>query len=147
MDLKSLFLDYFERDLQTNLLWANHLEDNSDLVDIEDIRLFSHVLNAHYIWNCRLFKVEEESNMWDELSPVHFERLAKDNFQKTTEYIEFSDSFSELHSYVEYDDKHEKLTSDILMHILFHAAHHRGQLTKSFKSKGYVLPNEKLIVK
>lgn len=140
MHLKALFLDYFERDLHKNLVWAKFLEQlDVDLI-AQEIKLFSHILNAHHIWNARLVGQEPESAWWDQLSPVHFERLAQDNYQKTLQFIEFSDSFGQLHYYEDFDQTQERISSDILMQILFHSTHHRGQLVQSMKAKGHVVP-------
>lgn len=137
MNLKSLYIKYFDKDLQSNLFWINQFEIYENQLPENTVILFSKLLNAHHIWNCRLFQKEAESDWNDELSPLYFERLAQDNFRQSIEFIEHSDSFSQTHFYEE--DGSEQLSSDILMRILLQSTHFRAQLELEFKKAGIEL--------
>ncbi|TNE53157.1 MAG: hypothetical protein EP338_11485 [Bacteroidetes bacterium] len=133
MNLQALFFKYFEQDLEANLHLLRSLETHENQIDQEILKQFSHLLNAHHIWNCRLYQQIEESGWWDSHSPYHFERLARDNYQQTLNYLEHQAPFNQVHYYLEDEVQTEGLSADILMQILFHSNYHRAQIIQLLK--------------
>lgn len=104
-------------------------------------RLFSHILNAHHIWNQRILKGEAEYGIW-ELHPVAaWEGLHYGNQRDSFEIIGRIDNFRDR---VEYTNSQGRTFSnevrDVLFHIINHSTHHRGQLMVELRAAGHPLP-------
>ncbi|QLG45142.1 DinB family protein [Costertonia aggregata] len=97
--------------------------------------LFSHILNAHHIWNMRIVgKTSEygvfqihESNDWDD---IHYE-----NQRNSFDIITHTDDFEKR---IDYENTEGRLFTntiqDMLFHIINHSAHHRGQIAMNFRA-------------
>ena len=121
------FEEKFQFDFEANAIWSNYFE-TQDTINDQLNRLYCHILNVHHIWIRRIQHKAIESNVWDVFEPRYFARLNHQNFQETLDYLAGS-STEELIRYTDSTGKqHEKLTSNILYHILHHSAHHRGQV-------------------
>lgn len=99
------------------------------------IRLFSHILNAHHIWNRRILNKPPEFEVWQihELSSwgdIHYE-----NQRTSFEIITNSDDFDRR---IDYENTEGRLFSnslqDILFHIINHSTHHRAQIATDFRN-------------
>ncbi|WP_394747787.1 DinB family protein [Spongiimicrobium salis] len=99
--------------------------------------LFSHILNAHHLWNARLLgstsKYEafqlHDFSLWEDL---HYE-----NQRSSFEVITQTEDFEKR---VDYQNDKGRLfitsVKDILFHIINHSTHHRGQISTNFRDNG-----------
>ncbi|SHI55549.1 DinB family protein [Pseudozobellia thermophila] len=105
-----------------------------DTVPEKSSRLFSHVLNAHHIWNARLckerpkyevFQIHEVGNWHD----IHYENQ-RCSFDITSNTQDFEKR-------IDYENSKGRLftntVQDILFHIINHSTHHRGQIAMDFR--------------
>ncbi len=101
----------------------------------KSIELFSHILNAHHIWNSRImgkssqydvFQIHDIKNWGD----IHYE-----NQRTSFEIITNADDFERR---VDYENSEGRLficdLQDILFHIINHSTHHRGQISMSLRN-------------
>ncbi len=99
--------------------------------------LFSHILNAHHIWNARILGQTAEYEVWQTHEVSAWEEIHYENQRTTFEIITNSDSF-ELR--LEYENVEGRAfansLSDILFHMVNHSTHHRGQIASEFRSAG-----------
>ena len=100
-------------------------------------KLFSHILNAHHIWNSRINGNTAEFNVWDihdikDWSDIHYE-----NQRSSFEIITNADSFEKR---IDYENSEGRLFTnnlkDILFHIINHSTNHRGQIAVDFRNNG-----------
>jgi len=132
--MKSLFNQLFDYNFYCNKnLIAKCLELHK--VPEKTRSLFSHVLNAHHIWNMRLLSKETKYGVW-ELHPLNtWEELHYQNQRTTFEIITNSDDFEKR---VDYKTTEGRVFSnelkDILFHIINHSTHHRGQILADFRA-------------
>lgn len=100
-------------------------------------RLFSHVLNAHHIWNHRLLGKPSEFGVWDMLPFEKWEDTHYDNQRTSFEILTNTDDFAKR---VEYETSQGRIFSneikDILFHIINHSTHHRGQIMAALRASG-----------
>ncbi|MDC6390919.1 DinB family protein [Maribacter sp. PR1] len=96
--------------------------------------LFSHILNAHHIWNARILMKTSEFNVWDrhnvkDWSDIHYENQ-RTSFEITTN----ADGFDKR---IDYENSEGRLFTntlqDILFHIINHSTNHRGQIAMDFR--------------
>jgi uncharacterized damage-inducible protein DinB len=108
---------------------GSQLSDKSQL-------LFSHILNAHHIWNSRILKEEPLLMPWDSLKLGKFDEVNEQNSKRTLEII----STVDLSTPISYrNTKGEEFTNtvmDILFHVFNHSNYHRGQIAMDMKSSG-----------
>ncbi|RKR14620.1 putative damage-inducible protein DinB [Maribacter vaceletii] len=101
------------------------------------IRLFSHILNAHHIWNSRIINIPSKYTIWQlhdikEWEDIHYENQ-RNSFEITSNADDFEDR-------IDYESSEGRLFTntlqDMLFHIINHSTQHRGQIAKDFRKKG-----------
>ena len=91
-------------------------------------KIFSHVLNAHRIWNTRIGGVSPTSGVWDEHPNDRWVSLNQENFAQSLRIVE-SQPLDRIIDYRDTKGNHYQNTVlDILTHVVNHSSYHRGQL-------------------
>lgn len=99
--------------------------------------LFSHILNAHHIWNARILGKPSELKVWQlhevkDWGDIHYE-----NQRSSFEILTNADDFEVR---IDYENSEGRLFTntlqDILFHIINHSTHHRGQIAANFRNNG-----------
>ena len=117
------------------------IEQCSGLDQVPDncIRLFSHILNAHHIWNHRILGTPTEFGVWDQHQLNTWQDIHYNNQRTSFEIVSNTDTFEKR---VEYMNSTGKTFSnelkDILFHIINHSTHHRGQIMMELRNSGVV---------
>jgi uncharacterized damage-inducible protein DinB len=108
-----------------------------DKVPPKSVSLFSHILNAHHIWNARVLESSVLYEVWqehplDDWGDIHYE-----NQRSSFEIITKTDNF-EIR--IDYENTEGQLFNntlqDILFHIINHSTHHRSQIAVDFRNAG-----------
>jgi len=108
-----------------------------DMVPEKSIELFSHILNAHHLWNARILETEPKFEAFQihdlkDWGDIHYE-----NQRSSFEIITNADDFEKR---VDYENSEGRLfisdLKDILFHIINHSTHHRGQISINFRNIG-----------
>ncbi len=103
----------------------------------ESIRLFSHILNAHHVWNHRILEHPMQHKVWDVHDVSKWEDMHYDNQRTSFEIITNADDFSKRISYETTEGRtFANDLQDILYHIVNHSAHHRAQILMDFRNSG-----------
>ncbi|MEO2051132.1 MAG: DinB family protein [Allomuricauda sp.] len=100
-------------------------------------RLFSHILNAHHIWNSRMLGIPNEFGVWDRHDLKKWEDVHYENQRTSFEIITNTDNFEKR---VVYENSEGRTFSneikDILFHVVNHSTHHRGQIMMALRDSG-----------
>lgn len=131
--MKAFFTDKFEYDYLSTKKWCEHIEQHEDDVNEFIRKAISHVINVHHIWISRIHGKEIESHTWDRLPISHWISLAQDNYRKTIDYLEQLELTEKINYHDEEGVKLEKMTIDVLYHILNHSNYHRGQIAREMR--------------
>ncbi|MFD0796051.1 DinB family protein [Maribacter chungangensis] len=100
-------------------------------------QLFSHLLNAHHIWNARIVGKTPEFEVWQrhpirDWGDIHYENQ-RTSFEITTNAEDFEKR-------IDYDNSEGRLFTntlqDMLFHIINHSTNHRGQIATDFRNNG-----------
>ncbi|WP_394974164.1 DinB family protein [uncultured Croceitalea sp.] len=132
--MNTLFNQLFDYNFYCN---KNLIEKCKELKEVPEkaVSLFSHVLNAHHIWNMRLLGKEHKYDVW-QIHPLEtWEDIHYENQRTTFEIITNSDDFQKR---VDYETTEGRVFAnelkDILFHIINHSTHHRGQVLADFRT-------------
>jgi len=133
--MKSLFHQLFDYNFYCN---KKLIEQCTGLKKVpkKTRSLFSHILNAHHIWNMRLINKPWEYEVWQEHLLKDWQDLHYDNQRTTFEIINNTTDFEKR---VDYQTTAGRVfgneVKDILFHMVNHATHHRGQIVTNLRAK------------
>ncbi|WP_067029995.1 DinB family protein [Allomuricauda sp. CP2A] len=112
---------------------------SQDKISENTIRLFSHILNAHHIWNQRILESPIKYKVWQEQPFEDWEDIHYENQRTSFEIITNAD---DLYKRVEYENSEGRTfgneLKDVLFHIVNHSTHHRGQISMDFRGSGII---------
>lgn len=131
---------YFHQLFDYNYYCNKRLIDtccNLQAMPEKSAELFSHILNAHHIWNARILGVDSQVQVWEVHKCEAWQDLHYDNQRNTFEIITNADH---LEKRIDYENSQGRTFAntlqDILFHILNHSTHHRGQIAMDFRANG-----------
>ncbi|MEZ4777303.1 MAG: DinB family protein [Bacteroidia bacterium] len=133
--MKAFFKDIFEYHNHFNQKLVELLMENSDRISERTIPLFSHVINAHQIWNSRILKTASLG-----VRDVHpLEKIGEldaGNLVDTLTILSDFDLGAHLKYRTSQGGEFENSIQEILFHVVNHTTHHRGQIISDLRQKG-----------
>lgn len=134
--MKGLFHELFDYNFYCNKKIIQRCGGMDKLPDNCE-RLFSHILNAHHIWNHRMLGIPSVLGVWDIHSFVKWEEIHYENQRTSFEIVSNTDNFERR---VEYENSAGNIFTnqikDVLFHIINHSTHHRGQIMMNIRQSG-----------
>jgi len=101
----------------------------------KSISLFSHILNAHHIWNARLLGKQPTYEIWQKQPMQDWSDIHYENQRNTFEIITNTDNFEQR---IDYENSEGRLftntVKDILFHLINHSTYHRGQIAMDMRN-------------
>jgi uncharacterized damage-inducible protein DinB len=142
MDAVSHFKRLFEYDH-----WANRETLRaivaSDPYHSETLRIMSHILGAQRLWLDRLHGDEPLADAWPTLTAAECEEQVRQLEKLWSAFLEHQreDKLLRPISYVSTKGQPwANRTGEILMHVVIHSAHHRGQIASVIRNMGHAPP-------
>ena len=97
--------------------------------------LFSHILNAHHLWNSRITAKNSEYGVFQIHEVGDWEDIHYENQRSSFEIITSADDFEKRFDYENSEGRlFTNTLQDMLFHIINHSAHHRGQIAMNFRA-------------
>lgn len=132
--------EFFEKLLNYNHYSNQQICDlfkaNEEALTDKATLLFSHTLNAHDIWNCRIKGETPVFGVWD-IHPLEKLKMLNENNYKGSLLILGKYNLEETIHYVNSMGKaYDKQVQDILFHIINHSTYHRAQIATDLKNAG-----------
>ena len=97
--------------------------------------LFSHILNAHHIWNHRILERPSDHDDWQLHEVNNWGDIHYENQRTSFEIITNTDSFEKR---IDYETTEGRVFAnelkDILFHIINHSTHHRAQILMDMRA-------------
>ena len=132
--MKNFFKEIFEYQHHHNQQLADIFIEKKENLSSRSLDLFSHVVNAHQIWNARIIGGEVLA-----VHAVHsFEECKKidhQNYLNTLQILEYLDLDQEIVYTNSKGIDFENKVRDILFHISNHTTHQRGQLISDLRQQ------------
>lgn len=133
--MKPFFEDLFRYSHHFNQELADLFADNPDKTPERSLKLYSHILNAQMIWNCRIEGSQPPFGVWDIHSLGDYKSIDKTNYERSLRILHHRD----LSSIVEYSTRGQEFKNsirDILFHVINHSTYHRGQIATDLRQNG-----------
>jgi uncharacterized damage-inducible protein DinB len=132
--MKPFFKNIFEYHHQVNQKLADQILEHLDRIPEDSQKLFSHVLNAHQIWNSRILLQQPLFKVWDMQIPQQYKQIDLQNYRDTLGILDQAD-FSTPVTYTNSQGQvFTNTVRDILFHVNNHSTHHKAQLASRFRA-------------
>ncbi|TKK66180.1 damage-inducible protein DinB [Ilyomonas limi] len=134
--MKSFFKELFEYSHYFNQKLWDTFTDNADKTSDMSIKLYSHILNAHRVWNNRIEPKQTPFGIWE----IHLIQDCKDIDKVNHEHsLLILDKF-DLNDTINYTTTNgqdfRNSVRDILFQVVNHSTYHRGQIAIEFRQSG-----------
>ncbi len=136
--MKVFFNELFDYNFYCN---KKLIEECTKLENVPEksISLFSHLLNAHHMWNARILGRPSEFKVWQVHSIMDWGDIHYENQRSSFEITSNADDFDRR---IDYENSEGRLFTNTLQDILFqiinHSTHHRSQISLDFRNNGLV---------
>ena len=129
----SPFKLWFEYDHYANSKVLAIIESNVGGLPDDTLKLFSHIIAAHEIWNTRITNTPRKLKVWDRIPISEMTGWLSQNLENTISIVQkMEDS-----GIVEYENtsgaRFSNNIPDIMFHILTHSHYHRGQIARNMR--------------
>lgn len=134
--MKEFFKELFEYSHHYNQKLSILLVEHEQILPEKSMKLFSHILNAHHIWNHRIELQQPVHAVWDLQPLLECKSLDEDSYQHTLRILDAYD----LNQVVKYKTSKgqpfENTIKDLLFHVVNHSTYHRAQIASDLKQAG-----------
>jgi uncharacterized damage-inducible protein DinB len=134
--MKAFFKELFQYNHHYNQALITVLSENPKHASEKSIKLLSHTLNAHRIWNNRIEPGQTSYERWEVHQIQDAREIDKENFEHSMRIL---DTF-ELSQPIQYTTTTGQIFNNSLHEILFqvinHSTYHRGQIATEFRQSG-----------
>lgn len=134
--MKSFFEELFQYNQHCNQRLTDVFLQESAKVDTKSVDLFSHILNAHHIWNHRISGRKPEYGVWDNHAINAFATIDQGNHEDTWSILAACDLTNDIAYHTSTGHPFVNTVHDTLFHVINHSTYHRGQLALLFRQYG-----------
>jgi uncharacterized damage-inducible protein DinB len=100
------------------------------------LQLMAHILSAEGLWLERLKQQKQTSPVWPEFDIDRCEVRAVELGDLWSEYLKDADLAQDVHYKNTKGEDWSNSVGDILTHVVFHSAYHRGQIATHMRASG-----------
>jgi len=126
--MSSFFNDLFAYHQEANQRILQHLTEQTTEIPEKVLALFSHILNAHQMWNNRITAASPLVGVWQMHSWEQAQQLHRENYQQTLQILQTQNLDAIIHYTNSQGKAFQNQVRDILFHIVNHGSYHRGQI-------------------
>lgn len=134
--MKLFFKELFEYNHYYNQKLSEIFVEKHGTISEKSVKLFSHILNAHHIWNSRIIGKQSSFSVWDVHPAEQFREMDDKNFNETVQALNHVDLSSIISYKTSRGEEFKNKINDILFHIINHSTYHRGQIATDFRQTG-----------
>lgn len=134
--INALFLELLEYCHHYNQKTAEVFQKTGVVVPEKSLKLCSHILSAHHIWNARIDQKKPDYQVWQSHEPARFVQIDQDNYNNTKRILETRDLDETIAYTTSQGMPFRNTIRDILFHVFNHSTYHRAQIASDFKQHG-----------
>lgn len=131
-----LFISQYEYSYNVNQKLTDLFLANADRVTDHSVKLFSHILNAHHIWNSRIERKPYSVGVWDITPMDTWKEMDRENYETSLNILSTYDPDLLISYRTSGGESFTSIVRDILFHIINHSTHHRAQIAMEFRKSG-----------
>ncbi|SIQ09031.1 DinB family protein [Maribacter ulvicola] len=132
--MEAFFNEIFDYNFHCNKKLIEHYSA-INTVPTESMRLFSHILNTHHIWNARILNEPVGFEVWQEHDVKDWANIHYENQRSSFNIVTNAGNFDK---HIDYENSEGRQFAnslkDILFHIINHATNCRGQINVDARS-------------
>lgn len=132
MDIKDFFKDLFHYNHASNQRLWDTFQTHTGKTSDRALALYSHIVNAHQIWNNRIDKRITAFGVWDLHTLAACRDINQANFEHTLQILDALDLNTIIH-FTMRGKACSKKASDLLFHVINHSTYHRAQIATDFR--------------
>lgn len=136
----AFFAELFQYNKHCNQKLAHTLAELGPHAPEKSTRLFSHILNAHQIWNSRINYTPSPCGVWDIRPPEQYAETVVRNYEQTLHILQLHNLDTSIAYHNSKGEAFSNSIRDILFHVINHSTHHRAQIATDFKQNGLDAP-------
>ena len=134
--METFFHDLFSYNNHYNNKIIAVLNENPKIVSDKCMKLLSHVLNAHRIWNYRIQPGENPFERWETHLIHECHEINKKNHEDSFLILDRFDLNQTIQYSLSTGQSFNNSIREILFHAINHSTYHRGQIATEFRQMG-----------
>lgn len=131
--MKQFFAGLLEYSHHYNQKIADVVISNPDNISEKALKLLSHILNAHQVWNNRIDATDKPFGVWDMHRTEDLKAIDKGNYEHSLRILDKYNLSETLHYSNTKGQAFENSIQDILFHVINHSTYHRAQIATELK--------------
>lgn len=134
--MEDFFKELFDYSHHFNLEFIRVFLANPEKSSEKSLKLMSHILNAHSIWNSRIEQKTSPFAVWDLHDTDKFLDIENENYQNTLRILGNIDLPQTIAYTTSNGQPFSNMAKDILFQIVNHSTYHRAQISTEWKQNG-----------
>ncbi len=134
--MKDFLINLFKYNHTCNQQLVTLLNSNKDNITEKSLKLFSHILNAHEIWNARIEAQQPSCGVWDIRNITDLPAIDELNYENTIRILNTLPPGKNISYSNTKGESFSNTIQDILFHAINHSTYHRAQIATECKSNG-----------
>lgn len=146
--MKIAINDLLEYIQKSNNATIDLLVENKANLPQKAIEIYSHMINAHHVWNARILGKKPFFKVWQTHSVEVFSEMNEENYLISKKILDNN----ELDKIISYQntkgESYQNTIKDIMFHIINHSSYHRGQVMLLVRNAGLEpIPTDYILTK
>ncbi|HEY5745115.1 MAG TPA: DinB family protein [Chryseolinea sp.] len=134
--MKAFFKELFQYNHHYNQALVTVLIENPKNASEKSIKLLSHMLNSHKIWNNRIEPGPPSYARWEVHQIQDALEIDKQNFEHSMRILDTLDLSLPIQYATEKGQVFIHSLHEILFQVINHSTYHRGQIATEFRQSG-----------
>ena len=130
------FKELFQYNHHFNQKLASVFSEHADKTPEKSARWFSHILNAHHVWNSRIMSQSNRYGVWQIHNVDELGDIDRQNYLDSIKILDQGSPETMIKYFTSKGEPFTNSTRDILFHVINHSTYHRGQIAADFRQHG-----------
>jgi uncharacterized damage-inducible protein DinB len=132
----SFFKDLFEYNNYYNQELGDVLLNHSAQISEKAANLYSHIINAHHIWNSRVGSKQSLFGVWETRPVLESIEIDKANFEHSILMLDTVNLEKIIHYTNTKGQGFSNRINEMFFHTINHSTYHRGQIATELRQSG-----------